>query len=935
MLTRWQLAGKLSAALLLPLPLSISISFAASAMVDQKSDCGPTYDCAVAQVQRHEFPAAIATLERLVAQSPKDLKALNLLGIALSGAGKPEDAIARFRAALAIDPRFTPALKNLAVNEFALGRLEDAQRHFDDVIAQTPADEIAHLHLGEIHFRRHACDAALTHYERGRARAAQNPAWTLHYAECLLEQRRRTDAVAVLDRLPTNDPASSFEAGILLGRHEARSEAARFFGAARRNGYRDAYAAGYNEVLMLIEAGEHDAAIGVADDLIKRGSKPAELYSLVSHAYANTNRIKEAYDALREAARLEPAAAEHYIDLAMLCLEHKNYDLALEIVDIGLKHRSDSAMLSLQRGVVLAMKGATEQAEKEFTRATVIAPNDPSAYVALAMVWMQRGESARAVDVLRSRARAAAEDGRPQPPVLYALGIGLLRSGAAPDDADGTEALRAFRTAVDVDPSFGQAQAELGKLLLKRGDIDQAIVHLEKAVALEPDNASPAYVLAQAYRRAGKTDRATELLARVSRLNAQERGDDPDTDLRRMMFRIVRVDNDKSALMTASSTNIPASASPKLAAAAGAPSAEAAAEMAAACAAAGDLDGAIVRLREAVNAGRVSSQSRYQLGITLWNRYQQAGGRRNPADLEEAAGELSRAVAEDSNQPQFHLVLGQLLAEQQKYTPAVAHMRRAIGLAPENADYAFNLGLALRLQGDLDAAETQFRTALAKNPDHALARRSLGLVLRQKNDVQGAAAELRRAAALQPNDAEAHHLLGTVLMKTGDLSGSIQELREAARLDPSLTEARVVLAQALTKNGRKAEALEQQTEIRRINTEKADFGRMLVLLDSSTALLKKGDVPGAIARRREAVALGPGFADAHYELALALREGGALAEAEAALRQALALDAHHARAQAALAGVLEMRGDSAGAQAARARATELAPCSARETEIKK
>ena len=59
-------------------------------------------------------------------------------------------------------------------------------------------------------------------------------------------------------------------------------------------------------------------------------------------------------------------------------------------------------------------------------------------------------------------------------------------------------------------------------------------------MSLEPQNAAPAYVLAQAYRRGGQTDRARELLERVSRLNAQERGDDPDTNLRRMMFRIVR-----------------------------------------------------------------------------------------------------------------------------------------------------------------------------------------------------------------------------------------------------------------------------------------------------------------------------------------------------------------------------------------------------------
>jgi tetratricopeptide (TPR) repeat protein len=913
-------------------PLWLSLCFPAHA---QTTDCGPTpYDCAVAQVQRHEFQAAIATLEQLIAKAPKDLKALNLLGIALTGAGRPEDAIARFRAALAIDPRFTPALKNLAVNEFTAGRVASAQQHFEEVLAQTPNDEIAHLHLGEIHFQRNAFTAALPYYEKSGARVTQNPLWILHYATCLLDQQRNADAVALLDRLPPSDPASLFDAGILLGRHEVRPEAARFFGAARRNGHRDAYAAGYNETLMLIEAGEHQSAIRVAEELFKQGVKPAELYNLVSRAYAKDNRIQEAYDALREATRLEPAATEHYIDLAMLCLEHKNYDLALEIVDIGLKHRMDSPTLSLQRGVVLAMKGANEQAEEEFGRAIRLAPDDPSGYVALAMVWMQRGETPKAVDLLRTHSRRAAERGKPQPALLYALGIALLRSGAAPDDAGGAEALQAFRSAVAVDPSFPQAQAELGKLLLKRGEVDDAIAHLEKAVSLEPETAAPAYVLAQAYRRAGQTDRARDLLARVSRLNAQERGDDPDTDLRRMMFRIVRVGATRSeprASSGAKAGTVQPSSPPNSARTDPSVSVEAAAESAAACAAAGDLDGAIARLREAVRASPDSAQARYQLAVTLWNRYQHGRGRRLKADIDEAVSELSPAVQQESDNAQFHLVLGQLLAEQQQYGQAVQHIRRAMTLAPENAEYPYNLGLALRLEGNLEAAEAQFRAALAKNPDHALAHRSLGLVLRQKGDVTAAASELRRAATLQPQDAEAHHLLATVLLKRGDLPGAVEHLREATRLDSSLIEARVMLAQALTKSGQRDEALQQQAEVRRLNGEKADFGRMLVLLDSSAALLKKGDLAGAIAQRREAAAISPGFADAHYELGLALRDAGSFIEAEAALRQAIALDEHHARAHAALADVLDKRGDHDGARAARARAAALAPCSQAET----
>jgi tetratricopeptide (TPR) repeat protein len=595
------------------------------AMQGTGAECSsaPTpYDCAVAQVEHQQFPAAIDTLTRILASAPSNLKALNLLGIALTNAGRAEEASQRFEQALKLDPTFTPARKNLAINEFARGKLTESQRDFEQVLARVPDDEVSHLHLGEIAFQRKQVRAALPHYEKAHARIVQarNPAWLLHYSACLLDAPKSNSApreeatvpaapaaptaagaagtagaahtasatnaasaasataavdtaavsraVALLDQLPSNDSASAFDAGVLLGHAEAYREAARFF-AASRYGYKDPYAAGYNQVLMLVNAGDSTsatAAIRVADEMFARGDgmKRAELYSLVAQAYLKTERIKEAYDALREATRIEPTVVEHYVDLAMICVDHQNFELGLEIVAIGLKYRPESSLLYLQRGVLLAMKGAIEDAAAAFEQASKAAPKEPVPYVAQAMIWMQTGQAAKAVDVLRTQAQArmpkqaapqkqasggaraptaadaTANAGEKDAVIFYALGMALLRAGASPEDAAGTEAVNAFGTAVHLSPEFPQARAELGKLLMKRGDTDGAITHLEQAVALDPDNAAPAYVLAQAYRKRGDMDRARDLLARVSTINTRERGDDPEHELKRVIIRIVR-----------------------------------------------------------------------------------------------------------------------------------------------------------------------------------------------------------------------------------------------------------------------------------------------------------------------------------------------------------------------------------------------------------
>ena len=109
------------------------------------------------------------------------------------------------------------------------------------------------------------------------------------------------------------------------------------------------------------------------------------------------------------------------------------------------------------------------------------------------------------------------------------FGVALMRTGVDPTDDAATEAIRAFEDAIKLDSgSFQAHERSSAKSCSRRGETQRAIEHLERAASLDPENAAPAYLLAQAYRRLGDTARAQELLSRVSKLNAQGRGDDPN-----------------------------------------------------------------------------------------------------------------------------------------------------------------------------------------------------------------------------------------------------------------------------------------------------------------------------------------------------------------------------------------------------------------------
>jgi len=391
-----------------------------------------------------------------------------------------------------------------------------------------------HLYLGELDYRAKKTATALAHYEKTGTRFAQNPVWTAHYGAALIAAGRTKDALAVLERIPASDPAALFDAGVVLGQAGAHVEAARFFGAARKS-YKDPYAAGFNQALMLVDAGDDAGAVRVAQELITEGKAPAELYNLAARALVGAGRIDEAYDALRQATRLEPKAPENYVDLATICVEHDNFDLGLEIVDIGLGELPQSWVLRLQRGVLLAMKGLMTDAEKEFETARRLAPVQAVPYAALGMVWIQGGQTEKAVEVLRAELPR-----RKDHVVPYIFAVALLRSGVEAASPAAAEAVAALRASIRANPSFAPAHAELGRLLLKRDELDGAISELEKATTLDPASTPALYALSQAYRKKGDTARAQALLSRVSTLNAKERGDDPDGELRSAVVRIVR-----------------------------------------------------------------------------------------------------------------------------------------------------------------------------------------------------------------------------------------------------------------------------------------------------------------------------------------------------------------------------------------------------------
>ncbi len=352
----------------------------------------------------------------------------------------------------------------------------------------------------------------------------------LRDARAALRKGDEKRALDLLAKLSPDDGASHFGAGAMLVEEKEYAAAAREFGLARHS-YKDPYTAGYDEALAYVNGGDYPSAIQTANELLNEGYRTAELANVAATAYLRSGQTKEAYNALRVATELDPKDEDSYVDLCSICLDNDNYDLGLEIANIGLSHLPKSSRLYLQRGVMRAMKGQFADAEQDFATAARLAPQEVMPAVALALVSMQSNNLDKAVAILREAATRHPDDYFAQ----YWFAEALLHAGAVPGTKAGDEVLAALQASVRSKPDFWHSRADLGKVLLEHGEVDQAIFQLEKAADLNPGASGPLYLLAQAYRRKGNLARAGEIAARVGKMQADDRESLPQAMLKRIV----------------------------------------------------------------------------------------------------------------------------------------------------------------------------------------------------------------------------------------------------------------------------------------------------------------------------------------------------------------------------------------------------------------
>jgi len=104
-------------------------------------------------LDRKQYAEAIAKLDALTAERPRESQARFMKGVALTDQGKLDEAMTVFRAIVADYPELPEPRNNLAVLYAQKGEYAQARDELERTIATAPDYAVAHENLGDVYAR--------------------------------------------------------------------------------------------------------------------------------------------------------------------------------------------------------------------------------------------------------------------------------------------------------------------------------------------------------------------------------------------------------------------------------------------------------------------------------------------------------------------------------------------------------------------------------------------------------------------------------------------------------------------------------------------------------------------------------------------------------------------------------------------------------------
>ncbi|MBZ5591049.1 MAG: tetratricopeptide repeat protein [Acidobacteriia bacterium] len=482
-------------------------------------------------IEAGNLDGALVSISTELKRRPNEAGLLNLRGVVYARQQKLADARADFERAVHLDPRLTPAWQNLAracqiLSSTETSALSCAVDSWRKVLKQRPDDSEARISLGTLEL------------------------WRGNFTESLNQlkplQEAESSRASVL-ALRCADLAG-------LGRVKEANETA--LRLARSPDFSDDDAATVFPVLKAEKTAP--VAVTLVEALDARNGASISSLGNLAVAYEQLNRPADARRVLERVAVSEPQNPKHLIELARLAYLLHDREGALGYLAHARDLTPNDPQIHFLFGLIAMEMDLPIEAKKSLERALALDPKNPRYNYAMGLVALTDREVSSAIPYFETYAAAEPQDLRGH----FALGVACFAAGdygragkemegvrANPNTAAGAEyflgriarlddkideAAAHFEKSIQLLPTYAESFAELARIRLRQGLIEQARAALDRALSLDANSFQANSTLLALYQRTHDA-RAEEQAARLRKL------DEARSARQQLMLRTIEV----------------------------------------------------------------------------------------------------------------------------------------------------------------------------------------------------------------------------------------------------------------------------------------------------------------------------------------------------------------------------------------------------------
>ena len=441
-----------------------------------------------------DFKDALAMSDDLLKQQPNNPQLWLYRAVSLRGLSRRKESLLAFNKVLTLDPDNVAALEGASEAAFLL-KDPTTWPLVKRLLQRTPTDPVVNAMAASLAYEEGDCREAIKYFSAGDSEVSANAIASLQFSHCLLKEGQATQAVTILEAVPSHDKDSLIS---------------------------------YDLSFALFAAGRFQESAERLESLRDQHAGGAEVLNLLGAAYGKLDRVQDALDAYREACDEAPTVPGYYVDLAMFAMEHSSEMAAVQVLNTAIERIPNSSALLTFRGAVYSFLGEPGKAEQDFETAEKADPSSGFGGVGRSLSLRDQGKSSEAEAQLRQQLTRTPNDVEAK----YFLAEILVDSDSP---SNLVEAQNLLEDVIKQMPNDPNVLLVLSKTYLKGKDPKDALPLLLHAKKLDPRSAPILNRLLQVYRALGRTEDSIKTADALR----QTIDEDRTAEARRNRFHIV------------------------------------------------------------------------------------------------------------------------------------------------------------------------------------------------------------------------------------------------------------------------------------------------------------------------------------------------------------------------------------------------------------